>query len=63
MKKATMNSEISDPGFVRPEHSRLNVVQIMCDQLPYYALGCYGHPLVKTPNVDSLARRGIGMYR
>lgn len=31
----------------------------MCDQLPYYALGCYGHPLVKTPNIDSLAEHGV----
>ena len=36
----------------------MNFIQIMCDQLPYYALGCYGHPLVKTPNIDSLAEHG-----
>lgn len=54
-----MNFKKSDPGFLRPEHNRLNVVQILCDQLPYYALGCYRHPLVKTPNIDSLAERGV----
>ena len=22
-------------------------------------MGCYGHPMVKTPNIDRLARRGV----
>lgn len=36
-----------------------NVVQIMLDQLPYYALGCYGHPSIMTPNIDRLASEGM----
>ncbi len=54
-----MNYEQTDAGFLRPKHDRVNVILIMCDQLPYYALGCYGHPLVKTPNLDALAARGV----
>jgi arylsulfatase A-like enzyme len=45
--------------FPLPHFDRLNVIQIMCDQLPYDALGCYGHPLVQTPNIDGLAARGV----
>ena len=37
---------------------RLNVLFIAADDLRNN-LGCYGHPLVKTPNLDRLAQRGI----
>lgn len=37
----------------------LNVIQIMCDQMPWYAMGCAGHPWIKTPNIDRLARTGV----
>jgi arylsulfatase len=36
-----------------------NLLLIMCDQLRFDALGCYGNSLVKTPNIDRLAQRGI----
>lgn len=39
--------------------SRKNVVMIVADELNKSCLGCYGHPLVKTPNIDRLA--GMGM--
>ena len=35
-----------------------NVLFIICDDLNC-DLGCYGHPLVKTPNLDRLADRGV----
>ncbi|MGC9349876.1 MAG: sulfatase family protein [Anaerolineae bacterium] len=49
----------TDQGFLGPHHDRLNVIQIMMDQLPYDALGCYGHPLIETPNIDQLAAQGV----
>lgn len=36
-----------------------NVVYIMCDDMGYGDLGCYGQPYISTPNIDSLARRGM----
>ncbi|MFT5258625.1 MAG: choline-sulfatase [Saprospiraceae bacterium] len=36
-----------------------NIVVIMADQLTAKALGCYGHPVVKSPNIDRLAREGV----
>lgn len=37
---------------------RPNVVLPMVDQLAASALAAYGHPLVKTPHIDSIAQRG-----
>lgn len=37
---------------------RPNIVLIMADQLAPQFTGAYGHPLVKTPNIDALAAQG-----
>jgi arylsulfatase A-like enzyme len=36
-----------------------NVVVIFCDDLGYGDLGCYGHPTVRTPNLDRMAAEGM----
>ncbi|QDV45708.1 Arylsulfatase [Stieleria neptunia] len=36
-----------------------NVVLILADDLGYGDLGCYGHPVAKTPNIDALAKQGV----
>lgn len=40
-----------------------NVLFVMCDQLRADHLACYGHPYLKTPNIDALARRGVRFER
>lgn len=36
-----------------------NILIIMVDQLVPMLMGTYGHPVVKTPNIDRLAARGV----
>ena len=36
-----------------------NILFIMADQLRWYYLSCYGHPHLKTPNIDGLAKEGV----
>lgn len=37
----------------------MNIIYFNPDELRADTLGCYGHPLVKTPNIDRLAARGV----
>jgi arylsulfatase A-like enzyme len=40
-----------------------NILFIMCDQLRRDYLGCYGHPVLRTPAIDALAARGTRFDR
>ena len=37
----------------------MNLLVIMADELSVKTLGCYGHSMVKTPNIDRLAATGV----
>ena len=40
-----------------------NILFVMCDQLRADHLGAAGHPHIRTPNLDALARRGVRFER
>jgi arylsulfatase A-like enzyme len=40
-----------------------NILFIMCDQLRWDYMSCYGHKTLHTPHIDSLAKRGVKFDR
>jgi choline-sulfatase len=40
-------------------NQKTNILVIQADQLAANCLGAYGHPIVKTPNIDALAEKAV----
>ena len=58
-----VSSVIGSQAFAANERAgedgdRPNVVIIFCDDLGYGDLACFGHPTIRTPNLDRMAREG-----
>jgi arylsulfatase A-like enzyme len=45
------------------DQKKPNIVVFMTDQHRFECLGCHGHTVVKTPNIDRLAHGGVGISR
>jgi arylsulfatase A len=46
-------------GALINESPKPNIVVLLCDDLGYGDPGCFGHPRIKTPVIDQLARDGV----
>jgi arylsulfatase A-like enzyme len=54
LKQSTVNRSYNERTYNKP-----NIILILCDQLRPFELGCYGHPVLETPNIDSMAETGV----
>lgn len=41
------------------KNSKPNIIYIMCDDMGYGDLACYGQPYISTPNIDRMAEEGM----
>jgi arylsulfatase A len=46
-------------GFSAHAADKPNIVILFADDLGYGDLGCYGHPTIRTPNLDRMAAEGL----
>ncbi|QDV53768.1 sulfatase-like hydrolase/transferase [Gimesia fumaroli] len=43
----------------KPSPERPNILVVLCDDLGYGDLACYGHPIIKSPQIDRFAQEGL----
>lgn len=55
----TPSNETAAPAARGQARGRTNFLIILCDDMGYGDLACYGHPVIKTPNLDRLAAAGL----
>ncbi len=46
-------------GLAPADPAKPNIVVLVADDMGYGDLGCYGHPRIKTPSLDRMAKEGV----
>ena len=46
-----------------PDSEKPNILFILCDDMGYGDLGCYGQPFIQTPCIDQMAQEGMDLRR
>lgn len=46
-------------GALQAQTTKPNIIFIMCDDMGYGDLGCYGQPFIRTPHIDRMASQGM----
>ena len=50
---------LAAPALLLAKSKQPDIVIVLCDDLGYGDLGCFGHPNIATPNLDKFATQGI----
>lgn len=50
---------LATTGAMAQNASKPNIIFILCDDMGYGDLGCYGQPYISTPNIDRMASEGM----
>lgn len=57
--QATAHSHMPGQAAGKAHRERPNILVILCDDLGYGDLACYGQPYIQTPHIDRLASQGM----
>ncbi len=63
MPDSILHADEMRKGFTEMEKKRPNVLMIVTDQQRANTIAAVGDPMIKTPNLDRLARRGVAFRR